>query len=67
MLVGILVDLSLIGGVILFFMGFLEKYKNHKMKMLIVGLVLIVIGLIFIDWSAIYEAYQNGLQAGASI
>ncbi|XWN36435.1 MAG: hypothetical protein ROO71_10800 [Balneola sp.] len=67
MLIGILVDLSLIGGLILFTISFLEKYKKHKMKMMIIGLVLIVIGLIFIDVSAIQEAYQSGLEARASI
>lgn len=67
MLVGILVDLSLIGGIILFLISFLEKYKKHKMKMIIVGLVLIAIGLIFIDVSAIQEAYQSGMDAGTSM
>lgn len=67
MLIGVLVDLSLIGGIILFLISFLEKYKKHKMKMIIIGLALIVIGLIFIDVSAIQEAYQNGMEAGASM
>ncbi len=64
MLIGVLVDLSLIGGIILFLISFLEKYKKHKMKMIIVGLALIAIGLIFIDVSAIHEAYQSGMEAG---
>lgn len=67
MLIGILVDLSLIAGIVLFVISFLKKYKKHKMKMMIAGLVLIAIGLIFFDVSAIQEAYQSGMEAGGSL
>ena len=63
---GLLIDLSLIVGIILFVMSFFEKYKEHKSKMLVVSLSLIAIGLIFFDISAVSEAYQNGVEWGES-
>ena len=61
---GLLIDLSLIAGFILFVMSFFKKYKKHKSKMRLIGMTLIVIGLIFFDTSALSEAYQNGIDWG---
>lgn len=61
---GLLIDLSLIAGAILFVMSFFQKYKKHKLKMLIAGVILIAIGIIFFDMAAISEAYQNGVEWG---
>ncbi len=66
LITGILIDLSLIGGVILFLVSFFKKYKEYRLKMLIVSLILIAVGIIFIDISAISEAYQSGLEFGSN-
>ena len=61
---GLLVDLSLIGGVILVVLSFFQKYKKHRLKMVIAGLVLFTVGIIFLDTAALSEAYQNGVEWG---
>lgn len=61
---GLLIDLSLITGIILLIMSFTTKFKKHKSKMIIAGMVLIGVGLTFFDTTALYEAYQNGVDWG---
>jgi hypothetical protein len=64
---GLLIDFSLIGGIILFGLSFSKKYRKHKAKMLVASLILIAVGFIFLDYSALSEAYQSGLESGRSI
>ena len=64
---GLLVDLSLIGGVILVVLSFFRKYKKHRLKMVIAGVVLLAIGILFLDTAALSEAYQNGLERGRGL
>ena len=61
---GLLIDLSLIGGVILVVLSFFQKYKKHRAKMVIAGIVLFAIGILFLDSAALSEAYQNGFEWG---
>lgn len=61
---GLFVDLSIIGGIILFAVSFSNKYRIHRTKLLVAGIILIIAGFIFIDGSAIAQAYQNGLEWG---
>lgn len=64
---GILIDLSLLGGLILFALSFTQKFKNHKWKMVTASLILVLIGLIFFDTAAISEAYHNGVKTGENM
>lgn len=63
---GIIVDVALIGGLILFCMSFIKKFSPHNTKLLVAGVVLIALGLFFIDTSALYEAFQSGYNAAGS-
>ncbi len=60
---GLLVDLCLIGGVILLLISLKKKYKEQRLKMIIVSVILIAVGLIFLDTGALSEAYQRGTEA----
>ena len=61
-LTGLLTELSILAGITLFIMSFSKKYKNHKVKMITVGVVLVIIGIVFIDTAGISEAYQQGVE-----
>lgn len=61
---GIFIDLSLFGGIILLVLSFSNKFRKHKPIMLTAGAVLLAVGLIFFDATAVSEAYQNGLEWG---
>ena len=63
-IIGLLIDLSLIGGIILCGLSFSKKYRKHRSKMLVASLILIAVGLIFMDYSALKEAYQSGIEYG---
>lgn len=65
-MLGVLVDVSLIGGVILFFMSFSKKYKSRQTTLLIAGMVLVILGLIFLDSSALYDSFQKGYEASGT-
>jgi len=60
---GLLVDLCLIGGVILLLISLRKKYKEHRVKMIVLSVILIAVGLIFLDTGALSEAYQRGTEA----
>ena len=47
-------------------LSFFKKFKKHRTKMFIASVVLIVIGLIFLDTAALSEAYQKGMEWGES-
>ncbi|WP_445664031.1 hypothetical protein [Fodinibius sp. AD559] len=64
---GLLVDLSLLGGIILFIMSFFKKYREYRYKMIIFGLILIVIWWAFIDTTSLQEAAQQGKEAAQGI
>ncbi|WP_234572755.1 hypothetical protein [Rhodohalobacter sp. 614A] len=64
---GLLIDLSFFGGIILSVMSFFNRYKQHRFKLLTVGLILVTIGIIFLDTSAISEAFQKGREAAMSM
>ncbi|MEX2398499.1 MAG: hypothetical protein WD432_00405 [Candidatus Saccharimonadales bacterium] len=61
---GLLVDLSLIGGIALLGMSFFKKFKKHQSKMIVCSIVLLVIWIMFVDMVAISEAFQQGFEAG---
>ena len=61
---GLLIDLSLFGGVVLFAMSFSKKFKKHQSKLIMTSVVLLVIWIVFIDMGAISEAFQQGVEAG---
>ena len=65
-IIGLLIDLALIGGTFLLILSFFKKFKKHRTKMFIASVVLIVIGLIFLDTAALSEAYQKGMEWGES-
>lgn len=50
---GLLVDLSLLGGIILFIMSLFKKYREYRYRMIMFGLVLIVIWWLFIDTASL--------------
>jgi len=60
---GLLADLCLIGGVILLLISLRKKYKEHRVKMIVLSVILIAVGLIFLDTGALSEAYQRGTEA----
>jgi len=60
---GLLVDLCLIGGIILLLISLRKKYKEHRVKMIVLSVILIAVGLIFLDTGALSEAYQRGTEA----
>ena len=64
---GLLVDLSLFVGTLLFIMSFFKKYREHRYKMVTIGIVLIVIWWVFIDTASLQEAFQQGKEAARSI
>lgn len=64
---GLLIDLSILGGLIVFGLSFSGKYKKHRSKMLVASLILIAVGLMFLDYSALKEAYQSGLESAGNI
>jgi len=64
---GLLVDLSLFGGVILLLISLNKKYKEQRLKMIAASVILIAVGLIFLDTGALSEAYQRGTEADGSI
>lgn len=64
---GLLIDLSLIGGIILFGISFSKKFRKHRTKMLVASLILVAVGLMFLDYSALSEAYQSGFESGKNI
>ncbi|NGP88465.1 hypothetical protein [Fodinibius halophilus] len=59
-IIGLLVDLSLLGGIILFFMSFSKKFREYRSKLLIVSVVLITVGILSIDVASLSEAFQEG-------
>ncbi|PAU92637.1 hypothetical protein CK503_15715 [Aliifodinibius salipaludis] len=64
---GLLVDLSLLGGILLFIMSLFKKYREYRYKMIILGLVLIVIWWVFIDTASLQEAFQQGKEVAQGI
>jgi len=58
------IDISLIGGIILFVLSFSKKFRKHRSKMLIASVLFIIVGLIFFDSAALSEAYQRGRETG---
>jgi uncharacterized membrane protein HdeD (DUF308 family) len=60
---GLLVDLSLLGGVILCIMSFFNRYKQYRFKLLIMGLILLTVGIVFVDTAALSAAFQKGAEA----
>lgn len=59
---GLLVDLCLIGGVILLLTSLRKKFKEQRLKMIALSVILIAVGLIFLDTGALNEAYQRGAE-----
>lgn len=64
---GLFIDLSLLGGIVLFIMSFFKKYKKYRYKMMIVGVALIVIWIAFVNTASLQEAYQEGYEAAQGI
>jgi hypothetical protein len=60
---GLLVDLCLIGGIILLLISLKKKFKEQRLKMIVISVILIAVGLIFLDTEALNEAYQRGREA----
>jgi len=60
---GLLVDLCLIGGIILLLISLKKKFKEQRLKMIVVSVILIAVGLIFLDTGALTEAYERGREA----
>jgi cytochrome c biogenesis protein CcdA len=64
---GLLVDLSLFGGIILFIMSFFKKYRDNRYKMMIIGIILVIVGLVFLDYASLQEAYLEGYEAAQGL
>lgn len=61
---GLLSELSILAGITMFIMGFFEKFKEYKVKMITIGVILIIIGVAFFDTAGISEAYHKGFEYG---
>lgn len=61
---GILLDVGLIAGIGLLIASFTNRYKKHRTKFIAIGIVLILLWVFFVDWSAMEAAYQRGVEAG---
>ena len=61
-----IVELGLLVGIAFVIMSFFDHYRKHRVKLLIGGIVLIALGIIFIDWSAAIDAFQRGKEAAQS-
>ena len=57
---GLLTDLVLFSGIVLFFLGFFKRHRQNRIKYIIAGIILVALGLGFTDWQSVYEAGQNG-------
>jgi len=64
---GLLVDLCLIGGIILLLISLKKKFKEQRLKMIVVSVILIAVGLIFLDTGALTEAYERGREAAEAM
>lgn len=64
---GLLVDLSFFGGIILFIMSFFKKYRENRYKMMVLGIILVIIGLVFLDYASLQEAYREGYEVAQGI
>lgn len=67
LILGLLIDLSFFGGIALIIMSFFKKFEQHRRKIIVAGLLLTALGLIFLDTSAMWEAYQRGVAFGKSM
>lgn len=63
---GLLVDLSFFGGIILFIMSFFKKYRENRYKMMVLG-IMVIIGLVFLDYASLQEAYREGYEVAQGI
>lgn len=59
---GLLIDISLFGGIILCIMSFFKRYKQYRSKLLIIGLILVTVGIVFLETAALSEAFQKGAE-----
>lgn len=59
---GIFLDLLLISGVILLLISPFKKFKEHRKTLVPMAILFIVVGIAFIDWNAVEEAYWEGVQ-----
>jgi uncharacterized protein YqhQ len=57
---GIFLDLLLICGVILLLVSPFKKYQEYRKILVPIAILFIVIGIAFIDWNAVQEAYREG-------
>jgi hypothetical protein len=60
---GLFLDLSLIGGIILLLISPFQKFREHRKILIPIGLVLVIIGITFIDWNALREGFWDGYNA----
>ncbi|WP_441000032.1 hypothetical protein [Fodinibius sp. SL11] len=63
----LLVDLCFIGGIIIFIISFFKKYREYRYAMMLIGVLLVFIGLIFLDTGSLQEVYQKGYEAAQGI
>jgi len=61
-ILGILFDLLLISGVLLLLISAFTKFKDHWKILVPIAILFILIGIAFIDWNAVGEAYWEGVQ-----
>jgi uncharacterized membrane protein SirB2 len=56
----IFLDLLLVSGVILLLISPFKKFKDYRKILVPMAILFIVIGIAFIDWNAVQEAYREG-------
>ena len=64
---GYVTDFSIIIGIILLILSFKSKYKNYRLSLLSLGIVLLVAGFYFFDYQAFWEGFKAGRAAGQSM
>jgi len=60
---GILADLSLLAGIVLFLSGFQKKYVGRRALPVLTGAVLLSLGIWFGAWDMVGTADENGYGA----
>lgn len=58
-----LTDMILLSGILLLILGFLHRFREHRFKMMAAGVILLVIGVAYLDMAALAEAFESGRQA----
>lgn len=64
---GLFVDFAILGGVILFIMSSFQRYRQYRVKFIVIGIVLVAIGFTFLDYESLQQAYEQGQKAAENI